>query len=79
MKLMHIGKFLKEAYFEPSGLTMNKLSIESGVSQSQLSRIMSGKSDLTTEAAIGLSKVWPRKAESWLTHQARYKLQELQA
>lgn len=76
MKLIHVGKLLKEGYLEPSGMTLKQLSDLTGVSVPALSRLMSGKSSMTPSMAVKLEKVWKRKASTWLYHQVNYELQQ---
>lgn len=76
MKLLPIGEFLKEGYIEPSGMTLNEVASEIGTSPATLSRLLNGKSELTTELAIKLETLFGRKAETWLIHQVKYTLQE---
>lgn len=76
MKLISVGKLLKDAYLEPSGMSLNELASKLEVSPSSLSRVITGKSVLTVEMAIKLESVWPRKAYTWLHHQLKHQLQE---
>ena len=76
MKLISVGKLLKDAYLEPSGMSLNELAAKLEVAPSSLSRVITGKSVLTVEMAIKLEKVWPRKAYTWLEHQLKHQLQE---
>ena len=77
MKLMHVGIFLKEGYFEPSGMTLKELAELTGSTPASLSRLFSGKATLSYEMAVKLEEIWPRKAETWLAHQARYELEKI--
>ncbi|AUR93477.1 Cro/C1-type helix-turn-helix domain protein [Vibrio phage 1.187.O._10N.286.49.F1] len=77
MKLISVGRLLKESYLVPSGMSLNSLAKELEVSPSTLSRVLTDKSVLTVDMAIKLEKVWPRKAYTWLDHQVKYQLQEM--
>ena len=77
MKLMPVGEFLKEGYFDPSGMSLQELSDKLGCDKGTLSRLFSGKSKLSYEMAVKLENVWGRKAETWLDHQTRFELQQL--
>lgn len=77
MELMHIGEFLKQGYFEPSGMTLKELADLTNTTTASLSRLFSGKAALSYEMAVKLEKVWPRKAQTWLDHQTRYELGKL--
>lgn len=74
---MHVGNFLQKAYFVPSGMSLKQLSSLTGSSTASLSRLLNGKATLSYEMAIKLESVWGRKAYTWLTHQVRYELQQL--
>lgn len=71
---MHPGEFIRELYMEPFDIPAAKLAERLDVSQSTLSRILNGKTDLSVEMALRLSKVLGRTAESWVNMQAQYSL-----
>ena len=77
MKLMHVGEFLRQGYFEPSGMTLKELADQTGTTTASLSRLFSGKAALSYEMAVKLEGVWPRKATTWLAHQAKFELEKL--
>lgn len=70
----HPGEFIREVYMEPFGLTGRQLSSKLGVSPSTLNRILNGKSGVSSEMALRLSKALGRSPESWLTMQDNYDL-----
>ncbi len=70
----HPGEFIAAVYLEPFGLSRNALARRLGVSASTLSRLVAGKSDLTPEMALRLSRVLGRSARSWLAMQDNYNL-----
>jgi addiction module HigA family antidote len=74
---MHPGTALKELYMEPSNIGVVELSKMIGVSQSTVSRLVSGKSDLSCSMAIRLSKVFKRTPEGWLNMQIAFTLSQL--
>ena len=63
---MPVGEFIREAYLEPWGMTMNNFAYKCGIDQGTLSRIMSGKMALTPKNALLLEKGTGRSAESWM-------------
>lgn len=71
---MHPGEFLKEAYMKPEGWTIASLSRHIGVSESALSRLVSGKASVSVDMAIKLSDKLGRTAQSWLNMQNNYDL-----
>ncbi len=71
---MHPGKFIKRVYLEPFNIGANELARSLKVSPSTLSRLLNGKSDVSPEMALKLSRVIGRSAESWMMMQDNYDL-----
>lgn len=71
---VHPGEFIKEMFMEPFEIPAAELAEKLEVSQSALSRLLNGKTDLSYEMALRLSKVIGRSAESWVNMQAQYSL-----
>jgi addiction module HigA family antidote len=65
----HPGEFITEAYLEPNDITGRELASSLGVSPSTLNRILTGKSGISPEMALRLSKCLGRSPESWLVMQ----------
>jgi addiction module HigA family antidote len=74
----HPGEFIQEVYLEPFGLSSRGLAGSLAVSPSTLNRIITGKSGISPEMALRLSKALGRSPESWLTMQAQYDLWQAQ-
>lgn len=70
----HPGEFIREVYLEPFGITGRQLSFKLNVSPSTLNRILKGKSGISSEMALRLSKALGRSPESWLAMQDNYDL-----
>lgn len=70
----HPGEFIETVYLETSGLSGRQLAERLGVAASTLNRILKGKSNITPEMALRLSKVLGRTPESWLVMQDNYDL-----
>ena len=70
----HPGEFIVAVYLEPHGLTGRELASRLGVSPSTLNRVLTGKSGISPEMALRLSKCLGRSAESWLAMQHGYDL-----
>lgn len=70
----HPGEFIVAVYLEPHGITGRELACRLGVSPSTLNRVLTGKSGISPEMALRLSKCLGRSAESWLAMQHGYDL-----
>lgn len=71
---VHPGEFIREMFMEPFEIPAAELADKLEVSQSTLSRLINGKSDLSYEMALRLSRVIGRSAESWVNMQAQFSL-----
>src|SRR5580692_947759 len=70
----HPGEFIIAVYLEPHGVTGRELAARLGVSPSTLNRVLTGKSGISPEMALRLSKCLGRSAESWLAMQHHHDL-----
>jgi addiction module HigA family antidote len=70
----HPGEFIQEIYLEPFRITGRQLAFKLGVAPSTINRILKGRSGISSEMALRLSKAVGRSAESWLTMQNSYDL-----
>ena len=70
----HPGEFITAIYLEPNGISGRELSAKLDVSASTLNRVLTGKSGVTPEMALRLSKCIGRSPESWLAMQHGYDL-----
>lgn len=70
----HPGEFLREIYLETLGLSARSVAAKLKVSPSTFARLLNGKSGITPEMALRLSKSLGRSAESWLAMQSNYDL-----
>ncbi len=75
---MHPGQTIRALCFEPTGLTVTKAAEGLGVSRKALSELLNGRSGISPEMAIRLSKGFGGSAESWLTQQMQYDLVQAQ-
>ena len=70
----HPGEFIASVYLEPNGISGRELASKLGVSPSTLNRILTGKSSVSPEMALRLSKCLGRSPESWLAMQHSHDL-----
>ena len=70
----HPGEFITEVYLKPNDLSARELATKLAVAASTLHRILIGKSGISPEMALRLSKVLGRSPESWLAMQDSHAL-----
>ena len=70
----HPGEFIEGVYLEPCGLSIRQVAKRLDVSASTLQRLIAGKSRVSPDMALRLSRVLGRSAESWLTLQDSHDL-----
>jgi addiction module HigA family antidote len=70
----HPGEFIREVYLEPLDVSARAVAAKLRVSPSTFARLLSGRSGVTPEMALRLSKTLGRSPESWLTMQSNYDL-----
>ena len=70
----HPGEFIREVYLEPHSMTGRQVASKLRVSPSTLNRILQGRSGISPEMALRLSKALGRSPESWLAMQDNYEL-----
>jgi addiction module HigA family antidote len=70
----HPGEFIYSVYLEPFDISCRQLAIKLSVSPNTVNRIIKGKSVISSEMALRLSKTLGRSPESWLAMQDNYNL-----
>jgi len=70
----HPGEIIKEICIEPLGLTVIRAAEALGVTRKTFSMLINGKSGISPEMALRLSKVFGRTPEGWLRLQLQYDL-----
>ena len=70
----HPGEFIREVYLEPFELSLRLVAAKLKVSPSTFTRLVNGRSNVSPEMALRLSKTLGRSAESWLAMQSNYDL-----
>jgi addiction module HigA family antidote len=70
----HPGEFIRETYLEPYRVSIRLLAESLGVAASTVTRLINGRSGVSPEMALRLSKTIGRSAESWLAMQYAHDL-----
>ena len=70
----HPGEIIRKDCLETLNLTVTEAAKGLGVSRQQLSAVLNGRSGVSPEMAIRLSKGFGGPAESWLRQQMQYDL-----
>jgi addiction module HigA family antidote len=70
----HPGRSIRNACLEPLGLTVTEGAKVLGVSRQALNNIVNGKSGISADMAIRLTKAFGSTADTWLRMQAAYDL-----
>jgi len=72
----HPGRIIRQECIEPLGLTVTEAAVSLGITRQNLNNILNGKSGVSPEMAIRLSKAFGSRAEIWLGLQMDYDLAE---
>lgn len=70
----HPGRSIRNACLEPLGLSVTAGAKVLGVSRQTLNNVINGKTGISPEMAIRLSKAFGSTAETWLRMQLAYDL-----
>ena len=70
----HPGEILREFCLEPLDLSVTDAAEALGISRKTLSSILNGRSGISPEMAMRLSKAFDTTPESWLNQQQQYDL-----
>lgn len=70
----HPGEFIREVYLEPLHVSHRAVAAKLKVSPSTFTRLVNGRSNVSPEMALRLSKTLGRSPESWLAMQSNYDL-----
>jgi addiction module HigA family antidote len=70
----HPGRIVRNACLEPLGLSITEGAEVLGVTRQTLNNVVNGKSGISPEMAIRLSKAFGSTAETWLRMQVAYDL-----
>ncbi|MCY3853471.1 MAG: HigA family addiction module antitoxin [Gammaproteobacteria bacterium] len=70
----HPGSVFRQVCIDPIGLTVTEAATHLGVSRRQLSDVVNGRSGISPEMAVRISKVFGGSAQIWCRMQAAYDL-----
>jgi addiction module HigA family antidote len=70
----HPGEFITEVYLQPNHISGRELAAKLAVAASTLNRVLGGRSGVSPEMALRLSKALGRSPESWLAMQYNHDL-----
>ena len=70
----HPGRSIRDACLEPLGLSVTEGAKILGVTRQALNNVVNGKSGISAEMAIRLSKTFGSTPETWLGMQTAYDL-----
>lgn len=70
----HPGRSIRRACLEPLGLSISEGARVLGVTRQALNNVITGKSAISPEMAIRLTKAFGSTAETWLRMQVAYDL-----
>src|ERR1017187_4346641 len=70
----HPGRIVRSACLEPLGLSVTAGAKVLGVSRQTLTKVLNGKSGISPEMAIRLTKAFGSTPEAWLQMQLAYDL-----
>ena len=70
----HPGEIIREFCIEPLNLSVTEAAKALGVTRKTLSALLNGRSGISPEMALRLSKVFGRTPEGWLRLQIQYDL-----
>jgi addiction module HigA family antidote len=76
--LIHPGLILREEFFAPLGLTQLAVAEATGIPQSRLSQILSGRRAITADTAARLGRFFQVDPRNWLNLQSAYDLREVE-
>ena len=70
----HPGEIIRELCVEPLNRSITELAKTLGISRKTFSALLNGRSGISPEMALRLSKVFGRSPEGWLRLQIQYDL-----
>ena len=74
----HPGIVVLEECIKPLGLSITEAAEGLGVTRATMSRLVNGRSGISPQMAVRLSKAFGGSTESWLRQQMNYDLAQIQ-
>jgi addiction module HigA family antidote len=74
----HPGEIIREFCIEPLNLSVTEAANALGVTRKTLSALLNGRSGISPEMALRLSKVFGRTPEGWLRLQLQFDLSKIE-
>lgn len=75
MPPVHPGEILLEEFLVPLGLSQTKLALDTGMPQSRVQAIVTGKRGISWDTAIRLGAYFGNSAQFWMNCQTNYELE----
>ena len=79
LKPVHVGDILYDEFMQPYHITAYRLAQMTGLSQTQIGRIIKGKRGITVDTALRFAQVFSTSPEFWLNIQNRYEIDSMKA
>ena len=76
LRNIHPGEVLKEEFLKPMGISVYRVSKETGLSQTRLSQVIKGKRRMSAETAVKLGKFFDMPPEFWMNLQSLYDIED---
>ncbi|MGB8648480.1 MAG: HigA family addiction module antitoxin [Anaerolineae bacterium] len=71
---IHPGEVLQEEFLKPTGLSQNRLALDTGVPARRINEIVLGKRGVTADTALRLARYFGTSPQFWMGLQADYDL-----
>ena len=76
LRNIHPGEVLKEEFLKPMGISVYRVSKETGLSQTRLGQVIKGKRAMSAETAVKLGKFFGTPPEFWMNLQSLYDIED---
>ena len=76
LPIMHPGEILELEFLQPMNISTYRMSKDISVTQTRISKILSGKRSIIADTALRLSRYFGNSAQFWLNLQTQYDLRQ---